>query len=489
MRIHLARGSIISKGVVVGLSAFIAGALSNPSALHAQSKTIYRETFGYCSGSIGKDAASETNWLGLVSGLPQAKVSNLKVFSYGDLDVGGSVNSSPIGLSQGYSFWFKPVYGLTILTPEFKFPVGLFKNSQALIEYRQRLSGVDPAGAPNKTHLALLVDNVWYISSQYAQQQRPGVWESVQFVPSELTFSSVEYVPGLGPNIPGELSAPLPAAGTVQAFGVFMSEVNGRVRLDNFTIKGVPPSDGSIPTGAEDPDVSLCPASSPDRNGGAGDTPPPPADEDEDDEDDDDSSIDRYRPEPLLPGITPTPVAPVEIDEHGKVYRFCALKEQGRGRIVNLTAKTRSAIMRSINGATLTDLRDRAILALLAQRKLPLGSLVNIKRGDLDLQGANITIATRAAKNATRLRLKKGVRDALNRYLSHKDAPQELAAPLFVSGAIGGGGSAVLSGGLANQQHITYQSAVCLVDLRGIIKERVKQAKVPMRGIMQLSGR
>lgn len=480
MIIKLARGSI-TKGAVLGVSAFIAGALSNPSALHAQSKTLYRETFGYCSGSIGKDAASETNWFGLVSGLPQAKVSNLKVFSYGDLDIGGSVNSFPLGLSQGYSFWFKPVYGLTILTPEFKFPVGLLKNSQALIEYRQRLSGIDLAGVPNKTHLALLVDNVWYISSQSAQQQRPGVWESAQFVPSELTFSSVEYVPGLGPNIPGDLSAPLPAAGTVQAFGIFMNEVNGRVRLDNFTIKGVPPSDGSIPSGSEDPDVSLCPASSPDRNGGGGSTPPPQPP----DEDDGDSSIDRYRPDPLLPGITPTPVA---IDQHSKVYRFCALKEQGRGRIVNLSAKTRAAIMRSINGATLTDLRDRAIFALLAQRKLPLGALVNVKRGDLDLQGSNITIATRTAKNASRLKLKKGVLNALLKYLNHKDAPQESSAPLFVSGAAGGGTGA-LSDELAYPQHVTYQSAVCLVDLRGIIKGRVKQAKVPMRGIMQISGR
>jgi hypothetical protein len=77
------------------------------------------------------------------------------------------------------------------------------------------------------------------------------------------------------------------------------------------------------------------------------------------------------------------------------------------------------------------------------------------------------------------------VLDALTKYLGHKDAPQELASPLFIGGASAGSGA--LSDGPTYQQHITYQSAVCLADLRSIIKARVKQAKVPMRGIMQVS--
>jgi len=95
---------------------------------YSEPPTIYKETFGFCTGSVGPFAADESGWLGLKSGMPKAKFGNLKVFSYGTPQIGGSVNSSPRGLSQGYSFWFKPTYGLTVLTRGFKFDAALLSD-------------------------------------------------------------------------------------------------------------------------------------------------------------------------------------------------------------------------------------------------------------------------------------------------------------------------------------------------------------------------
>ena len=126
---------------------------------HAESKTIYRETFNYCTASLGKTAADETGWLALVTGLPKEKFGNLKVFSYGSSIVGNAVNSAPSGRAQGYAFWYKPTYGLSVLNAEFAFDVGLLSNNTSSVEYEQRLSGVDAAGVFNVTQLIFLVDN------------------------------------------------------------------------------------------------------------------------------------------------------------------------------------------------------------------------------------------------------------------------------------------------------------------------------------------
>jgi hypothetical protein len=451
----------IKKQQRFGIASTVAATLCCAATAYAEPTTIYRETFGYCSGTLGKDAATETNWVGLVSGLPQAKVSNLKVFSYGALDVGGSVNSNPLGLAQGYSFWFKPVYGLTLLTAEFQFDVGILKNSQARIEYKQRLSGIDLSGQPNKTHLAFLIDDVWYISGDFVRQQRPGVWESAQLAPGALTYGTVPHIAGLGPTIPVEFGAPLPAAGTVRAFGVFLDEVNGRVRLDNFMIKGLLPSDGSISGDVQDPDVSLCPASSPDRNGGVAPTPPP-------DEDDGDGSSDTFIPDPIA---TPTP-APGPVETHGKVYQFCAVKEQGTGRKVVVSSKARGAMLKKIKGTTLLDLRDRAMISLLAQRVMPLGAVVNVKRGDLDLQKGVVTLATRPSTKPVRLKVRGAALQSLQRYLEHVGAPKETTAPLFIE-----------AGAVAHAMHVTTQRALCLADVRSMLRARASQAKVPLQGI------
>jgi hypothetical protein len=442
---------------LIAIGASLIPSIFSAQPAYAQTEVLYRETFGYCTASLGKEAADETSWMGMVTGLPKEKFSNLKVFSYGVTDVGGSVNSDPIGLSQGYAFWFRPVYGLTVVTREFPFDVGILKNSSATIEYRQRLSGINALGEANKTHLALLIDDTWYISSEFVRQTRPGVWERVTVTPANLVYGTVPGVAPVGPAVPAVFNAPLPAAGTVRAFGVFIDEVNGRVRLDNFQIRGIAPADGSISTQVQDPVIARCPATSPDRNGGG---PPPPPDEDDSDE-----TPDQFTPEAPDRGITPGSGG-----THGTKFSFCPVGEQGRGKPVAISRKARAAIVRKIPQTTMLDLRDRALVSILGQRAVPLGAFVNSKRGDYDAISGVLTMSTRAAVKPLKLKLQSATRRALDAYLSHASAPKDPLAPLFVSSGV-------------HAAHVTTQQAACLADIRTALKALAKQAKVAIAGI------
>ena len=450
-------------GTVVSALAMTVG-LGVTSAL-AEPQTIYRETFGYCTNSLGKEAAGEASWMGLVQGLPKEKVSNLKVFSYGSTDIGGAVNSNPNGLSQGYSFWFRPVYGLSVITSEFPFDVGLLKTTQAQISYKQRLSGIDAALQPNKTQLALLIDDYWYISQQSVAQVRVGVWEDAVVNPASLTYGVVPLVPGLGPVTPTEYNAPLPAAGTVRAFGIFMTEVNGRVRIDNFTIASTLPSGSKVVTAIQTPSGASCPATSPDRTGGGGPQPTP-------DPDDGDSTPDYGTPDPTptpVPTVRPT-AGPGDIGAQQIQYSFCPIKQQGTGRAVRISRATQKRLLKKIPETSLVNLRDRAIFAVLGQRSLPFGALVNVKVGDYNQQRGILTVSKRASAKPIKVRLRGSAQQAIARYLSAEGAPNKVTAPLFLSAA-----TAV--------SPTRTQSAVCLSEIRKMARSRAKTAKVVIAGV------
>ncbi len=452
------------------LSAFVvtsalASVLASSNAW-TEPQIIYRETFGYCTGSLGKSAADETDWAGFVSGHPKEKVSNLKVFSYGFSDISGSVNSNPLGLAQGYSFWWKPVYGLSVLTSEFQFDAAILKSATTVIEYKQRLSGVDAALQPNKTHLAIRIDDTWYISSDFIQQIKPGNWEQAQVAPALLSYGTVPAFDGLGPHLPETFGVPLPAAGTVKAFGLFMNEVNGRVRFDNFIIKAEVPEDGPIDTGVQEPQVAACPTESPDRVGGGGQPTPPP------DDDDGDSGEDRGTPDTP----TPTPTATATGDgsalgeQHGTQFEFCPIKEQGRGRTITISNKARTTLLRKIPQVTFEDLRDRAILALLGQRPMPLGALVNSKLGDYNAIAGAVSLSVRAKARPLTLRLRANSKKALQAYLGAAGAPRDPLAPLLIKTGV-------------HASHVITQRALCAADIRAIVKARARQAKVAVVGV------
>lgn len=425
----------------------------------ADTQTIYKETYTFCTGTVlGAEAAGQAGWLGLVGGFPQAKVGNLKVFSYGKTEVGGSVNSNPVGLSQGYGFWFKPVYALTILSREFPFDVGLIKNSNARVQYAQRLSGVNLAGEANNTRIAFLIDNTWYISQEFSRQQMIGIWENVEVSPSSLTYGTVVPADGLGPMTPTVYNAPLPAAGTVRAFGVFLDEVNGRVRIDNFSIKTVLPSGSSISTNVQEQDVMQCPETSPDRTGdGGGQTPPNP--------DDGDTNPDQNVPDPVVP----TP-GPGDGGTSSVVYGFCPVKQQGTGVRVQLTRQGRAAILRKVKKSSSVNLRDRAIISILAQRAMPMGALVNMKVGDYNPQTGVLTVSARAGVKPLAIKLGNAQQAALQEYLASAGAPTNPIAPMFLSK-----GSLVKPAASPN--------ALCIAEIKTMLRSRAAKAKIGIAGV------
>lgn len=443
---------------------FLSGAVA--SSVLAEPVVIYRESFTFCTGSLGNPAADQAGWFGLRSGSRKGRLSNLKVFSYGSPRIGGAVNSKPQGLSQGYSFWSRATYGLTALTEELSFPAALLTDPTTEVSYEQRLSGVNPAGEPNRTQLAFLIDGVWFISQQAVAQNNGGVgWESVRVQPAALTYGVVVTPPGLGPTIPERYDAGLPAAGVVQAVGVFLTEVNGRVRLDNFTITAELPEGSPISTAVLEPQTAACPAGSPDQQGLPPPTVPTPGSDGSDGGDseggDDESDsggagTDRNVPdEPPPPQLKPPTLA----------YAFCPSSEVGQGRIVRVSARIRRALLKPVRTPTPADLRDQAVVTILSTRSLPWGALVNVRVADLSQSAGQLRVTPARNQVAKDIKLSGRERAALLSYLAALQAGTDPEAPLFVK-------SQDRSGVLLRSQ------ALCAGELKTVVTRRARRAHV-----------
>jgi hypothetical protein len=439
------------------------GALSvgygHPEVAHAESKTFYRETFQYCTASLGKPAADETGWMGLVTGLPKEKFGNLKVFSYGSSIVGNAVNSGPNGRSQGYSFWFKPTYGLSVLTSEFAFDVGLLSNYSSSAEYEQRLSGVDAAGVFNQTQLIFLVDNDWYISGTATRQSKPGSWEPVKLDPSQLLYGRVPFVSGLGAATPTEYNNSLPTTGTVRAFGVFVAEVNGRVRIDNFTLQTTGPIPAGMSTAVRSPSVALCPATSPDVTGDPVPTPTP-------DPDDSDGGIDRGVPDPLLPPSVQTP----SNVPHVHAASFCSTKEQGAGLKVRIGKSSKNAFISKGIAKNSAGLRNKALAHLFASRVMPIGAAVNVRLGDYDQASGTLRLSLKKGSAPTSVKLTRALQGSLKRYIASLGAGVSESDPMF--GAVSAG-----------QTSVDTKTAACSTELKATLTQRAKAAKLSPKKI------
>lgn len=423
----------------------------------AEPPVIYKETFGFCTASVGALAANESGWYGLKSGLPKAKFSNLKVFSYGVPRIGGSVNSNPIGLSQGYSFWFRPTYGLTLLTREFKFDAALLTDPTTVVQYEQRLSGINSLGEPNRTQLAFQIDGVWYISEEGTRQLNGGVaWEPVSIFPAGLRYGAVVVVGDVGPDVPLTYSASLPSSGTVDAFGVFVGEVNGRVRIENFAIQANSPASRPISGAVQQPAIAACPSMSPDRGGIAPPTPTPGGDDTGSGDDDTGGPPDREVPqETPPPQLTPTTVN----------FTFCPTDEKGKGKVVRFSTQSRRLLLRGGRNLTLLDLRDRAILSVMSQRSLPLGALVNVKVLDFNPNGRTIAVGASTGGASLKLKLRSSTAKAVISYMTAAGLARNATAPLFVK-----------TDNSTKQLDVTR--AMCSRDLRSMLTRRARRAKI-----------
>jgi hypothetical protein len=391
--------------------------------------------------------------MALVSGLPKEKFSNLKVFSYGSSVVGGAVNSSPNGKAEGYSFWFRPAYGVSFLTAEFPFDAGLISRYPSSVEYEQRLSGADAAGVLNQTQLIFLIDNNWYISGTATRQNNPNRWEPVKVDPSELLYGVVPYVTGLGSATPTAYNTSLPTTGTVRAFGIFVTEVNGRVRVDNFTISTTGPLSAGLSTAVQSSSVALCPPTSPDVTGVPVPTQTP-------DPDDSDGGIDRGTPEnPVVPGV-PTP--------HVYHASFCSTKQQGAGLRVKVSRRAVKAFVGKGLEKGTVGLRNKSLAYLYATRVMPVGALVNVRIGDYDPSKGTLRVSLKKRSPMTSVKLTRPVRASLKRYIAALGAQAGPTDPMF---------GAVISG------NVDVKNAACSTELRRVIAGRAKAAKLSTKRI------
>jgi hypothetical protein len=76
----------------------------------------------------------------------------------------------------------------------------------------------------------------WYLDDLVYPQLRESEWDSIDIDVASSTFRLAKARPEVGPTLPITGGASLPKMGVFTAFGVFVDEARGRVRIDNITL-------------------------------------------------------------------------------------------------------------------------------------------------------------------------------------------------------------------------------------------------------------
>lgn len=330
--------------------------------ISSSASPFYRETFQFCDTQQVQsyNATDIAGWKAFRATSSIGKVGSLKVSAPGSPNTPLSYNSLPYGPSSGGAFWSKTVEALTIFTDEFSFDV----QSLTLVQYEQRLSGVKNQ-IPDGSQLAFLIGSKWYISRDPVRQINRGIWESISLEPKTLVYGISENKFGHGPRTPKAYNVSLPASGMITAFGLFFTQVNDKIRIDNFTVSDNalelrPP--GAQGTAAQCGPVAPQPTGTPDP--ADPDPTPTPV-----------PGVPTPTPTPTPSGMTPTPNVPVA----GTAAVFCNGADiRALGKLSALPRTARNDILASFSGKTLKGARDKALLGLLLFNKLRVDNLVNV---------------------------------------------------------------------------------------------------------------
>jgi len=201
----------------------------------SQASPFYRDIFTRCgpSGSDDLKAVEAAGWQGIGAGNTIGQPGYLKVNTPGSPRVFLAINSDPVGTTPGALFFPRATRNLLLFTDEVSFDIGTL----TAVEYDQRLSGRDAIDLKNNgTRLAFLINNVWYFSDKIFRMKVRSVWETVAVDPHNLTYGTSAFDGVEGPPRPTNSGIALPDVGTVTAFGLFLNDVEDRVRIDNFTL-------------------------------------------------------------------------------------------------------------------------------------------------------------------------------------------------------------------------------------------------------------
>jgi len=409
----------------------------------ATAAPFYQENFNFDSFAVPQnDALNQAGWKALVPGLRVRKFGNLKV-SPGIVRNAPCYNSFPSGPEDGYSLWTKVIDGLTVFSEEYSFSV----DSLSEASYLQRLSGyAADLVTYDGTRLALKIrssDNSekWYISDSIARQKKLGAWEEVNFSPKTISYAIVQPTGEVGPPVPaaGNNGNPLPANGVVTGFGVFIDRMNGRVRLDNFTLSDDLASNG------------IAPQPTPTRRPG-----PQPTIDNPDPEPD-------ITPQPdgtVPPGATvsPTPTRQPGINVS---YNFCTASRRATRRI-KMSRSAAAVVLRKIKGTSAKVLRNRVIVEIVLKRKIRASSLENVRVSDFYREGTasylNVYGTERKAVRLTRLLAKR-----VSNYMRRAGVGGEPQSPLFR---------------VFTRKGVITTSAVCQKELSKVVTSAIRKARV-----------
>lgn len=378
----------------------------------AGATTVYREDFDYCADPLPQFFRSYAlvDWDAMVSGLRPGRIGYLKISQRVTPDQLPSIGSNPRGPNNGSLFWSKLVPGLLMFTQEAPLPVEEFDQ----VTYQQRLFAA-PVAQPDgsfitqgdSSRLALLIEGTWYISDTAVSQKDWGEWESVSFSPKQITWGTTPFVADQGPFAPTNSGVALPATGTVTAFGVFVTSVNGRARIDDFTISNASP--------APDPASDIYPACSsvtiaPDDPDQAVQTPTP------------------------APNATPNGNNTVNNDTntHNTAYQFCGeTSGTSRAGSVKVPKGGATRVLARLKARNLKAKRDRLLVQLVLQQKIKPEGLVDIRTSDITMRGKRTVLKTSGAARRNVI-LRSSTAAALRGLMKAEKVENDPNAPVFL---------------------------------------------------------
>jgi hypothetical protein len=111
-------------------------------------------------------------------------------------------------------------------------------------------------------------------------------------------------------------------------------------------------------------------------------------------------------------------------------------------------------------------MRNQAVFSVLAGRRLPVGSLVNVRAGDFDPVSGIVSVFKNSAGQRARFVLRGDARTAMARYFSQVlGGSTSSEAPLFAAQ-------------VAGSQVLNKSEAVCLPEMRRLIRAEVRRLKL-----------
>ncbi len=198
---------------------------------------FYRETFHHCGRSGSNSAQDLTGWAAVRKGKLVSDGGDLKVSPAGSPNRFFPINANITGFRRGGVLWTKPTTGLTVFTKEFPFDIGIITE----VSYEQRLDGLDASSTASNprdgSRLAFFIEGTWYISDKIFKVSKRSQWETVKVNPAELTYGTIAGDLEHGPNTPQNSGMTLPQSALMTGFGFYFPRVNGRVRVDNVTLR------------------------------------------------------------------------------------------------------------------------------------------------------------------------------------------------------------------------------------------------------------